>query len=213
MTGSPGRRRHDSGTLDPGTLDPGTLDIRPVGPAQWADVAALFGPNGAISGCWCMWWRVSASQWAAGNDANRAAFGQEVGSGAPVGVLAYLNAEPVGWCAVAPRPAYPRILRSPHLKPTDPDEAGVWSVTCFFVKRGHRRRGISGALLDAAVAYARRMGAATVEGYPVDNRSNPGGDVFTGTVTLFERAGFIEHAARGGRRVVMRRTLDRRSGG
>jgi GNAT superfamily N-acetyltransferase len=181
------------------------VDIRPLTADAWPDLCALFGRNGANSGCWCMWWRVSANEWAAGNDANREGFHDVVDTGEPTGLLAYDDGVPVGWCAVAPRSAYPRILRSPHLKPTDQDEPGVWSVTCFFVKRSHRRQGLRAALLDAAVDYAGRMGATMVEGYPVDTRERPSGDLFTGTVDLFLRSGFFEHLARGGRRVVMRK--------
>lgn len=182
------------------------IDIRPLSAGEWPDLCALFGRNGANSGCWCMWWRVSASEWAVGNDANREAFHDIVDSAEPTGLLAYDDGVPVGWCAVAPRPVYPRILRSPRLKPTDSDEPGVWSVTCFYIKRSHRRQGLRAELLDAAVDYAGRMGAAVVEGYPVDTREKPSGDLFTGTVDLFLRVGFTEHLARGGRRVVMRKT-------
>jgi GNAT superfamily N-acetyltransferase len=180
-------------------------EIRPLTPADWPDLCTLFGRNGANSGCWCMWWRVSSSEWAAGNDANREGFHDVVDAGEPTGLLAYDDGAPVGWCALAPRSAYPRLLRSPHLKPTDPDEPGVWSVTCFFIKRTHRRQGLRAALLNAAVAHAGRLGATVVEGYPVDTREQPSGDLFTGTVNLFRAAGFTEHVARGGRRIVMRK--------
>ncbi len=181
------------------------VEIRPLAPDSWPDLCALFGRNGANSGCWCMWWRESANEWAEGSNANRERFEQVVTSGEPTGLLAYADGTPVGWCAVAPRDAYPRLLRSPHLKPADADEPGVWSVSCFFIKRSHRRRGLRRTLLDAAVDHAGRMGATVVEGYPVDTREKPSGDLFTGTVDLFLEAGFAEHIARGGRRIVMRR--------
>jgi GNAT superfamily N-acetyltransferase len=185
-----------------------SLDIRPVEPDGFADIAALFGPNGANSGCWCMWWRISGRDWTTGGSAsNRAGFEAVVRSGQPAGLLGYDEGTPVGWCAVAPRTAYPRLLRSRTLRLTEPDDPGVWSVTCFFINRHHRRQGVSHALLCAAVGYAAGRGATAVEGYPVDTSGDrrPSGDLFTGTFGLFAGAGFTEYARPAtGRRVVMR---------
>ena len=117
----------------------------------------------------------------------------------------------MGWCAVAPRPAYTRILRSPALKPDDPADATVWSVPCFFTRRDRRGSGVSAAMLDAAVSHARSAGAAALEGYPVDTSSGrmpPAAELYTGTVRLFTRAGFTEHRRPPtGRRVIMRHSL------
>jgi GNAT superfamily N-acetyltransferase len=179
-------------------------------PDRWADLAHLFGRNGANSGCWCMWWRLSAKDWSAGgNDANRDAFEAIVAGGEQTGVLAYDEDRPVGWCAVAPREAYPRILRSPTLGPFDRDEAGIWAVTCFFINRYHRRAGVGRALLAAAVDRARRGGARAVEGYPVETlgERRSSGDLFTGTVSQFTQAGFTVHRRPTGRRLVMRLEL------
>ena len=181
------------------------MNIVPLTPDRFADLERLFGPNGANSGCWCMWWRVAAKDWQAAD--NRAAIAGIVGRGEPVGLLAYDADEPVGWTAVAPRPAYPRLLRSQTLRLAPADEPGVWSVTCFYIHRRYRRKGVAAALLDAAVAHAETQGTTAVEGYPVDTAGErrPSGDLFTGTVPLFARAGFHEHARPAtGRRIVMR---------
>jgi GNAT superfamily N-acetyltransferase len=188
------------------------VDVRPVGPGQWSDLARLFGPSGAYSGCWCMWWRLSGREFSRnGNAGNRAALADIVRAGEPVGLLGYASGEPVAWAAVAPRSAYSRILRSPALRPAEPTEAGVWSVPCFFVRRDRRRTGLAAVLLDAAVQHAGASGAAALEGYPVaaeGRRLPPAAELFTGTVPLFERAGFaIRYRPESGRRVVMRRTL------
>ncbi|MBX6354487.1 MAG: GNAT family N-acetyltransferase [Micromonosporaceae bacterium] len=188
-----------------------TIEVRVVDADRWDDLAALFGPSGAYSGCWCMWWRVPGSEFRAnGNVGNRAALQGLVASGQPVGLLAYEDGEPVGWCAVAPRLAYRRILRSPTLKPDPTDDASVWSVPCFFVKRGHRGAGVAGALLAAAVRYATEQGATTVEGYPVDTTAGrlSAAELYTGTVGLFSRFAFTVHKRpASGRRVVMRRDV------
>jgi GNAT superfamily N-acetyltransferase len=193
----------------------GDIVIEPLTANRWPDLCTLFGRGGANSGCWCMWWRLRAADWTAGAGAaarepggNRDAFENVVRSGAPVGLLAYRDGVPVGWCAVAPREAYPRILRSTTIAPLDPHERGVWSVSCFFINRRHRGTGLAHALLTAAVTLAKEQGAITVEGYPVETGDVRGasGDFFTGTPGLYAAAGFNrEDRPNPGKRFVMRR--------
>jgi ribosomal protein S18 acetylase RimI-like enzyme len=80
----------------------------------------------------------------------------------------------------------------------------VWSITCFYIDRQHRRQGVAGALLQAAVSYARAHGAEAVEAYPIDTSGSAktSADLYTGTSAMFERAGFTEVARRGGRPIV-----------
>jgi GNAT superfamily N-acetyltransferase len=183
------------------------LAFHPLTAARWPDVEALFGERGACAGCWCMYWRLEAKEYAAGKGpGNRAAFRRIVERGDEPGVLAYVGNEPVGWCAVAPRDAYPRLDRSRILAPVD--EADVWSISCLFVARPWRRRGVSRGLIEAAVAHARSRGATLVEGYPVEP-ATPQADAFvwTGLASVFERAGFHEAARRSPTRPIMRRRV------
>jgi GNAT superfamily N-acetyltransferase len=184
------------------------LRFLPLTPARWPDLEALFGPRGACAGCWCMWWRRSRAAWRRGKGAgNRRAFRRLVVAGRVPGVLAYAGRDPVGWCAVAPRTDYPALARSRILRPVD--ERPVWSITCLFVARPWRRRGVSTALLEAAARLARRRGARIVEGYPTDTGSRPTADtfVFTGLASAFERAGFVEVLRRSRTRPIMRRQV------
>jgi hypothetical protein len=104
------------------------IEIRPATPERWADLAALFGPRGACGGCWCMWWRLPRAGFgAAKGEGNREALCALVASGKAPGLLAYADSVPVGWCALAPREAYPALGRSRILKPVD--DQPVWSVT------------------------------------------------------------------------------------
>ena len=185
------------------------LTFRPATPDRWPDLARLFGKNGVCAGCWCMWWKVPHARWQAQKGrGNRAGLRRAVGSGEVPGILAYRGREPVGWCAIEPRRAYPRLARSRVLAPVD--DRDVWSITCFFVARSHRRRGVSRGLIEAAVARARRRGAALVEAYPVDPRKDAVPDVFvyTGLASAFRRAGFVEVARRSETRPIMRRATD-----
>jgi len=107
-------------------------------------------------------------------------------------VLAYLDDEPVGWCAIAPKADYPRVVASPV---TGNDTDGIWSLTCFVVRVGHRRRGVAAALLPAAIDLARSHGAAIVEAYPVGalaRKSISAAELFHGPLALFRDAGFTE---------------------
>jgi GNAT superfamily N-acetyltransferase len=171
------------------------LEILPATAERWPDVVTLLGGN-ADRGCWCMSWRgaegaTAAAFGRAAPGANRDALESQVrfGTFAP-GVIAYLDGQPVGWCGLGPRAAMPRLMRSrtiPRL-----DDAPVWSIGCFVVRAGFRRRGVARALLAGAVAYARVMGAPAIEAYPVD----PGASristsfAFVGFTSTFEAAGF-----------------------
>lgn len=141
------------------------LTFHPATPARWPDVEELFGERGACGGCWCMTWRLPRAKFLANQGpTNKRSFRKIVRSGAQPGVLAYADGKPVGWCAVAPRSEFSFLDRSRVLAPVD--DQPVWSVTCFFVAKEWRRRGLSVKLLKAAVAFAGKRGAKIVEGYP-----------------------------------------------
>lgn len=109
------------------------------------------------------------------------------------GLLAYSEGYPIGWVAIEPRSQYPKLAHSRILKPIDDQE--VWSVTCLFVEKKHRRMGVAVTLLKAAVDYAKSCGAQIVEGYPVETKDEaPPVFIFTGTASAFAQAGFKEVA-------------------
>lgn len=187
-----------------------TLEFRPLTAGRWDDLERLFGVRGACGGCWCMWWRIPRKQFdAQKGEQNRAALRALVDSGAVLGILAYEDGQPIGWCAVEPREAYPALNRSRTLKPLD--EQPVWAVTCFFVARSYRKRGVTTALLRAAIGYVREQGGRIVEGYPVVPKRDgemPAVFAWTGFVSAFEQAGFTERARRSPTRPIMRHEID-----
>lgn len=177
----------------------------PATPSRWPHVELLFGERGACAGCWCMFWRRPPAQWEAGKGAgNKRAFKRLITGGARPGVVGYLGGEPVAWCAVAPRARYSALERSRVLRPVD--DQPVWSVSCLFVDRPHRRQGISVRMLKAAVEFAKKQGARIVEGYPYAPSSVQAADAFlwNGTPSAFTRAGFKEVVRRSKTRPIMR---------
>lgn len=118
------------------------VECHPLTPDRFCHLERLFGPRGACGGCWCMWWRLSRSQFAEGKgEGNRLALRRLVEEDEVPGLLAYAQGEPVAWCALGPREAYPALERSRVLKRVD--DAAVWSVVCFFVAKPFRRRGLT----------------------------------------------------------------------
>ncbi|MBZ5552662.1 MAG: GNAT family N-acetyltransferase [Acidobacteriia bacterium] len=186
------------------------LVVRPLTPSRWKDLELLFGQRGACGGCWCMWWRLKRSQFVAQKgEGNRRAFRRIVELGEIPGLLAYLDNEPIGWCALSPREKLPVLERSRILQPVDDQPA--WSVVCFFVSKPFRRQGITTELLKAAVDYARKRGARIVEGYPVETRKGrlPDPFVYTGLPSAFKKAGFVEALRRSPTRPIMRYVIDK----
>ena len=184
------------------------LEVVPLTETHWSDFEVLFGKSGAYGGCWCMWWRLTRSEFERRKgEPNRRAMHALVRSGAIPGLLAYNHGEPVGWCSVAPREEFPVLGRSPALKPLD--DSPAWSVVCFFIRRDWRSRGFSRALLEAAVQHARSRGATLIEGYPVVPRKRRMPDylAYTGVPSTFRRVGFRECARRSPGRPIMRRRL------
>jgi GNAT superfamily N-acetyltransferase len=181
------------------------LSFKPVTPDRWEDFETLFGERGAVGGCWCMWFRLKRSEFdAQKGEGNKQAMRAIIDSGRIPGILAYREDEAVGWCSVAPREEFPVLDRSWVLKRVD--NQPVWSVVCFFIAKPYRHMGLSGRLLEAAVTYAGENGANIVEGYPVDPKKGSTPDVFayTGLVTTFLQAGFVEVARRSETRPLMR---------
>lgn len=126
-----------------------------------------------------------------------------IDSGTATGLLAYLHGDVVGWVAVEPRTAYPRLEHSRSLKPVD--DQPVWSVTCFFVAKKYRRQGITVDLLRAAIEHVKAQGGKIVEGYPVETRKDmPAPFIYTGTASAFQQAGFQEVARHAPTRPIFR---------
>jgi GNAT superfamily N-acetyltransferase len=172
------------------------LKVKEVSSELWADFEKLFEAKGSPKYCWCMAWRADQKDPRSKSGAGRKALMKKLVAGdTPVGLIGYLDGEPVAWCSLAPFDTF-RGLRKTQ-EPTDK----VWSVTCFFVRREHRDKGLTKQMLAAAVRHARKRGAKIVEGYGVA-RSSPSYR-HMGFIGLFKGAGFEEVGREGTRRHVM----------
>src|SRR5215207_1426541 len=197
-------------------LEPAPLRVMPAADAPMDDVEAVFGTKGDPAHCWCQWYKIPGSDWRAiGDEAlhDRLA-AQFAAPGAGPGLLAYDGDTPVGWCAIEPRANLPRLKQSRLIAGSTPnpdfDEPGIWSLSCFVVPRAYRRRGVGKALTEAAVEFARANGARIVEGYAIDHHvreKTPAADLFHGTVSMFENAGFEEVARPKDDRAIMQLRL------
>jgi GNAT superfamily N-acetyltransferase len=200
-----------------GPVKPEDLTIVPANRATWSDLTAIFGT--VDSGrCNCQRFKTRGWFWdQATDEQRRARLREQVNCDDPdatstTGLVAYLTGDevPVGWVAVEPRTEYPRLLGLPTVwrgRHEDKQDDGVWSVTCFVVRKGYRKRGISYALAAATVGYARENGARALEGYAM--RTQPGkeitwGELHVGAVQAFADAGFTEVSSPSIRRAVMR---------
>ncbi len=163
------------------------LTVHPLTPDLWPALEDLFGEHGAVNGCWCMYWRIGNDYRKRPRDANKAAFCELVKSGPPPGLLAFDGDLTVGWCQLTPRDALPWLDRTWRLKRVD--EVPVWSLSCFYVRKGYRKQGVTSALIAAALDAAKRAGAPALEAYPLDANLTPSAS-HTGYISTFKRAGF-----------------------
>ena len=197
-----------------GAASPPDLEVRALTPARFDDVVDLFGTRGDPSWCWCQFFLTTGNDYTRSTQANRDALRAQAATRPRPGLVAYAAGTPVGWVQVGPRPTYPRWCGNRALQQVAGDgldDSGIWAVTCFVVKVGQRRRGVGGALLDAAVGAAREAGAHTLEGHPVDVAARGGkaasADLYHGALTTFLAAGFAEVGRTGPARPVVRLAL------
>ncbi len=200
----------------PEPVRPPELTIAGANQASWADLQAIFGTTGPAGHCYCQYFKVRDRDWRSLTDQERRdRFRQQTScdsaqARATTGLVAYLSGEPVGWVAVEPRTAYPRLLRTRTAwsgRDEDKSDDSVWAVTCFVVRKGYRRRRISYALAAATVDFARTNGARALEAYPME--PEPGkeiiwGELYVGARQIFAAAGFTEVSRPSLRRAVMR---------
>jgi GNAT superfamily N-acetyltransferase len=189
------------------------VKVFPATAERWKDLEALFGPNGAYSGCWCMYWRLKRADFSKMKAESRKALLKNMTSNNEVpGLLAYIDDQPIGWCSIGPREDYASLEKSRTLKRID--ATPVWSIVCFFVAKPFRNKGILSRLLHGAVNYAEQQGARVIEGYPIDMQTHKlagqtlkGCSGYMGIASIFREAGFVKVAEANETQLIMRFTV------
>lgn len=181
------------------------LNFKPLTLSTWKDFEKVFGERGACGGCWCMAWRLQNKDFQKLKGiGNKKAMKELVKIDEEIGIIAYLDDVPVGWCSVAPRESFIRLENSKVLKRID--DKPVWSVTCLFVLKQYRMKGYSVEILKGAVEHCRNKGVKIVEAYPVipytDNM--PAAFAWTGLLSAYLKAGFEEAERRSSKRPIVR---------
>lgn len=184
-----------------------TLKIEPLTLTNWDDIEALFHAKGCsvAKWCWCVHYRFAK---AAMPKDRKAALKKLAKGEPPPGLIAYRGGAPVGWVSLGPRAAFQKLETSRVMKAVD--DAPVWSVICFVVPAAERGQGVARALLDGAIAYARKQKVKVLEAYPID-KAGPSVpmSMWFGAASMFRHAGFVEVARRKPERPVMRLALSR----
>jgi GNAT superfamily N-acetyltransferase len=190
--------------------------IVPANQASWEDLQTVFGTRGSAARCQCQRFKLrpreAFAKFPVEERAHRLRSQTDCGhpdSETTSGLVAYLGGEPVGWCAVEPRPAYEGLVRNVRVpwegRDEDKGDDSVWAVTCVLSRARFRRRGVGYALVRAAVDFARERGARALEGYPMISGDGAiSEELHVGTRGMFEAAGFTEVSRPTLRRVVMR---------
>lgn len=188
-----------------------SLEVRALDETTWLDFAELVERhNGVWGGCWCMNFHSEGVGSGHTAEGNRAAKKRRVEAGQAHAALVYDGSTCVGWCQFGPTGELPRIKhRAEYLKNLGalPD----WRITCFFVDRNHRHRGVAGIALEGALRAISRLGGGTVESYPeeIDGRSVSSSFLHNGTVSMFESRGFQRSRRLGKRHWVVTRVVRR----
>lgn len=193
------------------------LAFAPANEASAEDLSAIFGTTDA-GHCQCQRFKVRGWIWRDTTlDQRIAMLREQTACGDPEspttsGLVAYLGGEAVGWAAVEPRTAYPKLVSSQIRVPwtgrdEDKEDDSVWAVTCMVVRKGYRNRGLTYHLARAAIDFARERGARALEAYAIitpPGKEITWGEVHVGARQVYEEAGFREVSHPTVRRVVMR---------
>jgi len=168
------------------------LTFEPLTRRNWGKFEELFGSKGACGNCWCMYYRLSKTDFREGKseDGNKNAMKELVRENKPAGILGIYDGQAIAWCAFAPREDFIKLEKSRVHKRID-DEM-VWSIPCFFIDKNFRRNGVSVALLKGVINYAKGLGIRIIEAYPTlpTQEKLPDSFAWIGLYKSFERAGF-----------------------
>jgi predicted GNAT family acetyltransferase len=187
--------------------------IAPVTGGLWPDFEDLFGKQGACYGCWCTHFRLPpAVRRENDRERNKDHIKARIEAGPPPGLLAFENGKAIGWMQIGPRADVPEWNNagrgSAPLDPADSQDAGVWAISCFFIRLKARGQGVTHRLVEGGIAFARENRARLVEACPMDlSKDSRSIGLYVGSSRVFEKAGFERVVERKAGRPLMRLVL------
>ncbi|MCB9994535.1 MAG: GNAT family N-acetyltransferase [Hyphomicrobiaceae bacterium] len=186
-----------------------SLSVKPLVEESWPAFAALVeANNGVWGGCWCLGFHSVQPGWGSNTDVSRQAKLERVQNGSTHSALVFDGDACVGWCQYGSPTELPRIKNK---KAYDADLVSLpdWRITCFFVGKGHRGKGVAAAGLRGALDMIAKAGGGVVEGYPEDTagRKVSGSFLFNGALSSFEREGFEKERMIGKHKWVVRKVV------
>ena len=184
------------------------LKFDPLTTATWKQFELLMGEKGGCGNCWCMYFRLPYKAFQENKPGgNKKEMKKLVTRGAPLGLIASAGKEPVGWIALAPREGYRKLENSRAFKRID--EKPVWSITCFFIRKEFRHKGLSRELIKGAVDFARKKKIKTLEAYPAIpyNEKVPHAFLWVGVLSSFIKNGFTVVQRNGKSRAMVRKDV------
>ena len=184
------------------------LSFQPLNSSNFSDFEFLFTEKGACEGCWCMQCRLQADEFKAGRgEGNRLAMKALVESGQIPGIIVYNDNEPVGWCSLGNREDFPRLPKSHETQIIDEQ---TWIISCLFIRRDWRRRGVKRALLGHLITYCKTQGAKVLESHQCNSNFSkyPDNFAWAGIQKAYEAMGFQKVDTESDKRPIMRYQLD-----
>ena len=179
-----------------------SLTSKPLSRATWPAFARLVEKhNGIFGGCWCISFHLDPLGEKQPASSYRSRKEALVRGGRAHAALVFDGEDAIGWCQFGPTAELPNI-RSRKVYEEKLERLPDWRITCFFIDRERRGEGVATFALQEALREIGRLGGGTVEAYPEDYKGTRTSSSFlcSGTLGMFERAGFQRD-----RKIAMRR--------
>ena len=178
--------------------------VKPLGPDTWDAFARLAERhNGVFGGCWCTWFQTLHAEKTFTAEGNRALKQRLVDEGRAHAALVFDGDEAVAWCEYGTPEELPNIYHRKEYE-AQLDRVPDYRITCVFVDKKYRRKGLTAVALRGALGLIAQAGGGVVEGYPHDTDGAKVSVLYNGTRSLFEHAGFRYVRPKGLRNCVMR---------
>jgi GNAT superfamily N-acetyltransferase len=183
--------------------------VKALGPGTWDDFARLAGRhNGVWNGCWCTWFHTMAAEKERNAEANRSLKERLVNDGRAHAALVFDGDTAVAWCQYGSPQELPNIYHRKEYEAAV-DKPPDYRLTCFFVDRRYRRKGVAGVALRGALDLIAQAGGGVVEAYPHDTDGQKMSASFLYSLTRrhFEKAGFTYAGPKGKKNCIMRAVI------